>query len=200
MTTSSTLRLIALGASLAGSTALFAQHAGHAGHGPSTQQNHSSASAPTPYAGHQQRAIKALSDKDVQDLTEGKGMGLALAAELNSHPGPMHVLEHAQALALSDTQRSSTARLLRTHKEEVRVLGRQLVEAERELDQAFATRQINSSSLTARMQRIGALQAAIRDAHLQTHLQQTALLTTAQVAQYNQLRGYGSPDAAAHKH
>ncbi len=200
MITSSTLRLVVLGASLAGSAAVFAQHSGHAGHGQSAQQSHGSASAPTPYAGQQQRAIKALSDKDAQDLMEGKGMGLALAAELNNYPGPMHVLEHAQALGLNETQRSSTAQLMATHKDEVRALGRQLVEAERELDQAFASRQIDSPSLTARMQRIGALQAAIRDAHLQTHLRQTALLTTAQVAQYNQLRGYGTSAAASHKH
>ncbi|WP_341906257.1 periplasmic heavy metal sensor [Polaromonas sp. YR568] len=202
MITSSTLRLVVLGASLAGSATVFAQHSGHAGHGQSAQQSHgsASASAPTHYAGQQQRAIKALSDKDVQDLMEGKGMGLALAAELNSYPGPMHVLENAQALGLSDTQRSSTAQLMSTHKEEVRTLGRQLVEVERELDQAFASRQIDSPSLTARMQRIGALQAAIRDAHLQTHLRQTALLTAAQVAQYNQLRGYGTSAAASHKH
>jgi hypothetical protein len=50
---------------------------------------------------------------------EGKGMGLALAAELNNYPGPMHVLEHAQALGLNETQRSSTAQLMATHKDEV---------------------------------------------------------------------------------
>ena len=156
--------------------------------------------APTPYAGEQTRAIKALSPQEAQDLIDGKGMGLARAAELNSYPGPMHVLEHAQALQLSDAQRDSSTRLMHTHKDEARALGRQLVEAERELDQAFATRQIDAASLTARLQRIGALQAAVRDAHLQTHLKQTALLTPAQITQYNQLRGYASGAASTHKH
>jgi Spy/CpxP family protein refolding chaperone len=135
----------------------------------------------------------------VQGLLEGNGMGLALAAELNSYPGPLHVLEHAQALGLSEAQRDSTARLMATHKEEARALGRQLVEAERELDQAFASRQLDAASLSARMQRIGALQAAIRNAHLQTHLTQTALLTPAQIARYNQLRGYGTA-GVTHRH
>jgi hypothetical protein len=49
------------------------------------------------------------------------------------------------------------------------------------------------------MQRIGALQAAIRNAHLQTHLTQTALLTPAQIARYNQLRGYGTA-GVTHRH
>ena len=46
-----------------------------------------------PYAGMQQRALKALSEDQIADLRAGKGMGLALAAELNGYPGPIHVLE-----------------------------------------------------------------------------------------------------------
>lgn len=175
--------------------AALAQHAGHNPHA-----GHGAATAPAPYAGQQSRAIKALSAQEAQDLLDGKGMGLAKAAELNSYPGPMHVLEHAQALRLSEAQRTGSEALLASHKHEVRALGQQLVEAERELDQAFATRQIDDASLTRRMQRIGLLQATIRDAHLQTHLKQTALLTPAQVAQYNQLRGYGDGAAATHQH
>lgn len=193
MKTSRHIRSFALCSALAVSGATWAQHAGHAGHtGPQA--------APTPYAGQQARNIKALSAQEAQDLIDGKGMGLAKAAELNSYPGPMHVLELAQPLKLSDAQRDGSTRLMATHKDEVRALGRQLVDAERELDQAFATRRIDAASLTSHLQRIGALQAAIRDAHLQTHLKQAALLTPAQVAQYNQLRGYGDDAASPHKH
>ena len=48
-----------------------------------------------PYAGMQARPIKALSEQQVADLAAGRGMGLALAAELNGYPGPSHVLELA---------------------------------------------------------------------------------------------------------
>ena len=51
-----------------------------------------------PYAGLEARSIKALSDQQIADLKAGRGMGLALAAELNGHPGPMHVLELADPL------------------------------------------------------------------------------------------------------
>lgn len=51
--------------------------------------------AQTPYAGMQTRPIKALSDEQIADLQAGRGMGLALAAELNGYPGPAHVLELA---------------------------------------------------------------------------------------------------------
>jgi len=46
-----------------------------------------------PYAGMQTRSIKALSDQQIADLKAGRGMGLALPAELNGYPGPIHVLE-----------------------------------------------------------------------------------------------------------
>jgi hypothetical protein len=48
-----------------------------------------------PYAGLQQRPVKALSEQQVADLRAGRGMGLALAAELNGYPGPLHVIELA---------------------------------------------------------------------------------------------------------
>ena len=35
------------------------------------------------------------------DLRAGRGMGLALAAELNGYPGPAHVLELADKLDLA---------------------------------------------------------------------------------------------------
>ena len=61
--------------------------------------------AQTPYAGMQTRSIKALSDQQIADLRAGRGMGLALAAELNGYPGPSHVLELADKLDLSPDQR-----------------------------------------------------------------------------------------------
>src|SRR5712691_1927450 len=65
----------------------------------------------SPYAGQERRAIKALSEEEIRDLLEGRGMGLAKAGELNSYPGPMHVLQLADELALSDVQRAATEAL-----------------------------------------------------------------------------------------
>src|SRR2546430_17587050 len=45
-----------------------------------------------PYAGMEPRSIKALSDQQIADLRDGRGMSLALAAELNGYPEPSHVL------------------------------------------------------------------------------------------------------------
>src|SRR6266513_3223882 len=62
----------------------------------------------SPYAGQKQRTIKAISDQEIGDLLEGRGMGLAKAAELNSYPGPLHVLQLAEQIGLSDAQRTAT--------------------------------------------------------------------------------------------
>ncbi len=44
-------------------------------------------------AGQEQREIKNLSVDDIAELQPGVGWGLATAAELNSVPRPIHLLE-----------------------------------------------------------------------------------------------------------
>lgn len=153
---------------------------------------------PTPYAGQQDRQLKALSQQEVGALLAGEGSGLAKAAELNGYPGPAHVLEHAEALALSEQQRRATETLMQTHKARARTLGAELVQAEQGLDDAFVRRVIDAPTLASLTAAIGNKQAQLRQEHLQTHLLQTALLTPAQVRRYAELRGYASgpvPDA-----
>src|ERR671915_1941225 len=81
------------------------------------------AQAPQGYAGLERRAIKALSEQQIADLRAGRGMTLALAAELNGYPGPIHVLEHAQALKLTPQQQERTRFLFETMKSEAVPLG-----------------------------------------------------------------------------
>lgn len=185
MTTRLTLKLIATSALLMGAGGTFGQH------------SHQPALHASPYAGQQTREIKALSPAQTTDLLAGKGMELAKAAELNGYPGPMHTLELATQLELSTEQKQASETLMNRHKAQARDLGAQLVQAERALDQAFASRQIDAARLTAHTERIGQLQALLRKSHLETHLQQSALLTPEQIARYAQLRGYaGSPDSS----
>lgn len=145
-----------------------------------------------PYAGEQQREIKALSDEDMKAYQHGQGHGFAKAAELNGYPGPLHTLELAQALKLSDEQRTQSQALLTQHKAEARRLGTELIEAERALDQAFANHSINPDLLNQLTRTAGEKLAQLRAEHLQTHLAQAALLTPQQIERYQTLRGYGS--------
>ena len=62
----------------------------------------------SPYAGEQDRPIKSLSEAEIRALQNGEGMGFARLAELNSYPGPRHVLDLAEDLALSEEQTEET--------------------------------------------------------------------------------------------
>ena len=150
----------------------------------------STAQITSPYAGQEQRSIMALSESEIRDLMEARGMGLAKAAELNSYPGPLHVLELARQLDLSDAQRTATQSLYASMGDKARTLGGKIVEAERNLDQAFATGRIDPTDLRTRVSAIAVLQGELRVVHLEAHLVQRSLLTPEQVVRYNALRGY----------
>src|SRR5438477_10400548 len=79
-----------------------------------------------PYAGLQSRPVKALSEQQIADLRAGRGMSMALPAELNGYPGPLHVIEHAQALALTPNQLAGMRRLYHEMKGEAAALGERL--------------------------------------------------------------------------
>ena len=148
------------------------------------------ADSTSPYAGQETRDIKALAPEDVDAFLSGKGMGLAKAAELNGYPGPAHVLAMATELDLSPDQKRRTEALFTSMEAKATDLGHALVEQERELDQQFASKAATQESVAVILQRIGELQAKVRGAHLQAHLSQLQILTPAQIAKYQELRGY----------
>jgi hypothetical protein len=142
------------------------------------------ASAQTPYAAMQTRPIKALSDQQVADLGAGRGMGLALAAELNGYPGPSHVLELGDKLELSADQRSSIQRLFDSMKAEAMPLGAKLIEQETDLDKQFASRTVTPESLKASTASAAVTQGELRETHLKYHLRTVAILSPGQMQRY----------------
>jgi len=152
----------------------------------------------SPYVGQQQREIKALSPQEVQQYLEGKGMGFAKAAELNHFPGPLHVLQLAETLQLTPEQKTRTEKIYAGMQLEARTFGAVLVDKERELDRLFASGNIEAVRLGLLVVEIGRLQAEVRKTHLQAHLEQKAILTPAQIAAYDELRGYAQDNASSH--
>jgi len=142
------------------------------------------------YQGQQTRSLKALSEQEIDDIRQGKGMGLAKAAELNSYPGPRHVLDLADALMLSEAQRQQTELLFIQMQHNAKELGGQLIAKEHMLDTGFASQTIDQQSLNVLLQDIGLLQAQLRATHLAAHIEQRAILNEEQIQAYNQLRGY----------
>jgi hypothetical protein len=90
-----------------------------------------SAEPSAPYAGQEQREIKALSIEEIEGYLSGSGMGLAKAAELNHYPGPRHVLDLAEPLQLSAEQRQKTQTIFAAMRTEAVRLGTHLLEKER---------------------------------------------------------------------
>jgi hypothetical protein len=155
----------------------------------------------SPYAEQEARPIKALSQDEVRALTGGEGMGLAKAAELNSYPGPKHVLDLATELDLTAEQRALVqAAFDRMHAVAVE-LGAQIVARETALDIAFQKGSIDPSGLGKAVAEIARLQGELRAAHLAAHLETRNALSAAQVARYVDSRGYGDGqhDPARHQ-
>lgn len=139
-------------------------------------------------------AIRGLTPREVEDLREGHGMGLARAAELNGYPGPRHLLDAARAgrLHLTPDQQAAVERLFADMAAEARRLGARVLEEERGLEAALRAGTIDDADLAARLGRSAAIQAELRRAHLRAHLRTRALLSAHQVERYNALRGYAS--------
>ena len=142
------------------------------------------------YAGLQHRPIKALAPERVDDLLAGRGAGYALAAELNHHPGPRHVLELSSELRLEPGQEAAVREVFASMEEEARRLGRHLVDLEAQLDRTFAGGTGDSGAVAKLTGDIGATEGRLRAAHLSAHVRMVAILTPGQIARYDELRGY----------
>lgn len=153
-------------------------------------------SSDSPYVGLETRAIKALSADEIDGWLAGHGMGLALPAELNAHPGPKHVLELADELELTDEQRSATRAAFDRMHEATSRLGARLVEGEARLDALFAAGDADADAVRELTVRLGTLRGEIRWHHLAAHLEMRRLLSAEQVAAYDRLRGYRADDEA----
>lgn len=160
-------------------------------------QNHEQ-HAHSPYVELQSREIKALSAEETQALLVGEGMGFALAAELNGYPGPKHVLELADTMALTREQRQRTEALMREMQNRARALGARLVEAERTLDRAFAGGAIDAAGLRELAAEIGKLRGELRGVHLEAHMNTVDILSQHQRHLYQTLRGYAADQHHLH--
>jgi len=157
----------------------------------------SAASLVSPYAGEESQPIKSLSAGDIEDLLNGRGWGLAKAAELNGVPGPKHLLEMTSEIALSDEQVVAIETVWSKMNEKAKALGAQYVALEKTLNDEFATGDISAGRLETLLDEISAVHSQLRFTHLAAHLEMPPILTTEQLRQYNTLRGYADNDPCA---
>lgn len=144
--------------------------------------------------------IRGLDAQTIEDYRTGKGMGMALPAELNGYPGPRHVLDLADELDLTEEQVTQIQALFDEMQPQAIVLGEQILTAEAALEEAFRTQAVDENSLESQLQAIGVLDAQLRYVHLRTHLATIQILTPHQVMLYNSLRGYDDLPANHSQH
>ena len=144
----------------------------------------------SPYQGEQLRAIKALSEGEINSLLNGQGMGFAKAAELNHYPGPKHVLDLTDDLNLTKDQTLETTIIFNRMKSEAVRLGKELVDGEMILNKLFEDNTITPEELDKQLSAIEKTRAQLRGVHLKAHLAQRNVLNQHQLHQYDKLRGY----------
>ena len=159
-----------------------------------------SAAQPTPHAAGQGRGIKAFSPAQIEDYLKGRGMGMALPAELNGYPGPRHVLELADELDLSADQRARTEQLFEHMRLTAVELGEEILTREALLDELFASGTATETAVDDVTEALGRLNGQLRAHHLRYHLAMRDLLEPRQIEQYQRLRGHASPQGSAGHH
>lgn len=127
---------------------------------------------------------------DREALLKGLGMGLATYAEMNSYPGPKHVLELKDDLALTRDQQKKMETLENAVRISAIPKGEEIIQAEEELLHMFEQGTINERTLRTKLEQIGKLRSELRFIHLQAHIRTKQILSAEQIKQYNILRGY----------
>lgn len=145
-----------------------------------------------PYAGQESRDVTSLSAEDQKELLNGGGWGLAKAAEFNGAPGPAHLLELKKQLELSDQQIKAIETMHAEMKSRAIDLGKRYIETERELDRYFKSGKFSDAMLKEKVEAAAQALANLRFLHLSYHHRTLEVVTPAQVATYNKLRGYAA--------
>lgn len=160
-------------------------------------QQHDHSGHAMPYAGLETRAIKSLSDTDLEELRRGGGWGLALAAELNGMPGPAHLLELKDNIPLTPDQVTAIQAIFQQMKADAIAAGEKLISAEQAIEDAFRSGKLEKDTLRQLISDAEAARAELRYIHLSRHLETPPLLTSEQIARYKMLRGYQSDPCAS---
>ena len=144
----------------------------------------------SPYTQQISSPVRGLSAQEVDDLLNGRGAGYARMAELNSYPGPLHVLELKEQLNLPVAQVQQIESVFQSMNAEAKRIGAEIVERERMLSTAFADDNITSVEVQAQTDSLADLYGELRATHLKAHLEITPMLSSEQILAYNTLRGY----------
>src|SRR5881296_4111106 len=157
----------------AGTTATRAQHA----HGGAGAQGH--------------QVAQTCASEFEKVVGEGRGFGIAFAADQNGYPGPMHVLELKDRLKLTTDQEAQMQALMHAMFAESKPKSAQLLEAEAKLRRLFADRSADDAAVRAAVGEVERARSQVRLVHLLAHLKTRGLLTEDQRRIYHEARWGG---------
>ena len=155
-----------------------AQHAGH---------QHAPGGAPS--EGHLE--AQACLDEFDAVVRDGRGFGLAFAADQHGYPGPMHVLELKDRLGLTPEQETRVRALMQGMFAESRPKGARLLDAEARLRALFAGGGADAAAVRAATAEVEHARSEVRLVHLLAHLKTREILTDAQRRAYQEARWPG---------
>lgn len=147
------------------------QHGGNAGHGASAH-----------------RQVQACMTELEAVVADGRGGGMAFAADQNGYPGPMHILELRERLRLTSDQTAKAEALTRAMFDESRPKAAALIAAEARLRRLFAEQTADDARVRAAVTEVERARTEIRLVHLLTHLATRDLLTDEQRRLYHEAR------------
>ena len=139
--------------------------------------------------GHQ--AAEACSAEFDKVVSEGRGFGLAFAADQNGYPGPMHVLDLRDQLKLTADQAAKAQALMHAMFAESKPKSARLLEAEAKLRRLFADRAADDAAVRAAVGEVERARSEVRLVHLLAHLKTRDLLTEDQRRIYHEARWSG---------
>jgi Spy/CpxP family protein refolding chaperone len=167
--------------------------AAQTGHGhPPPGHTHSPGTAGADAAAPHRR-MAALQREIDAVLADGRGAGLAFAADQNGYPGPLHVLELTRELAITAEQEARMRGLFDAMLREARARAGRLAAAEARLARLFADRAADQVTVRAAVQDAEAARREVRLVHLFAHLQTHDVLTETQRQKYHELRWGAGP-------
>ena len=156
-----------------------AQPSGHAGHADG---------APDRAGEAPHRRMQATYDEIDRVIGQGLGAGLAFAADQHGYPGPLHVLELKDRLALTPGQEARIIALRDAMFAESRPKSARLLDAESRLRRLFADGAADEALVRAAVADVERARTEVRLVHLLAHLRTRTLLTNDQRRLYHDAR------------
>ena len=119
---------------------------------------------------------------------EGRGFGMAFAADQQGYPGPLHVLELKDRLKLTADQEAKVQAMLAAMFAESKPKGARLLESEAKLRQLFAGGRADEAAVRAAVLEVEKARTEVRLVHLLSHLKTREVLTDEQRRLYHEAR------------